>query len=158
MGRSKAGVWGGYAGGGVAVASRQSQALRRLACFGRCGGFRMIELNLAGWLAVLAPGVLIGVVVAEVLGGDRLVGGALGLSLWWGTALTVDFFRWRQSGIAWQVDDHCRGAVGVAVGQLVEDGVPVKIIEESYSPRGHVVSVEGRMKDRKLIENALRRV
>lgn len=66
----------------------------------RSGGFVSVELNAAGWLAVLAPGVIGGAILAVTLGLSLLLMLFLGAVGGWIIAVTIDRVkdRYRLSG------------------------------------------------------------
>ncbi len=69
-----------------------AQAWRRL----RTGGFRQVELNLAGWTAVFGPGAIAGAVGGIVFDRPLIFAVAAGIIGGWLVAVLVD--RWRWSG------------------------------------------------------------
>ncbi len=121
MGGVSSGRWFLYGPGPVRL--RRSSAcsfVRRV----RGGPFRMIELNIVGWSALLAPSALIGGLVALALGRPVAVG-ALGVA---GAALVVavawDRWRWCNSMVSVSSDldlDELRRVVG----RLRVEGVDV---------------------------------
>ena len=91
------------------------QVLRRL--LGRSGGFRMVQLNLAGWAALLAPGVAVGVLMGYLLGGHVLVVALAGALLAWLVGLVVDSLCWRASTILFS----CPAVPVESLERLVQD-------------------------------------
>lgn len=78
--------WFNYAGQNSRV------RFRRL----RSGGFRSSHLNLAGWMAVLLPGLVVGSLVGMVSGRAVVLTAVLGGLVSWVIALGLDFIAWRR--------------------------------------------------------------
>lgn len=62
----------------------------------RSGGFRSSRLNALGWLAVLGPGLVAGLVGSLLVGGSVLLLGVLGMAMSWAVALAIDHLAWRR--------------------------------------------------------------
>jgi hypothetical protein len=129
MGSVRGGGWFEYGPGPVPL--RRSSAfsiLRRV----RGGPLRMIELNAAGWSALLAPPALVGGVVALALGRPVVVG-ALGGA---GAALAVagawDRWRWWNSVVSVSSDLDLADLRGVAE-RLRAEGVDVTVDAADFS-------------------------
>ncbi len=59
----------------------------------RTGGFQAIELNLVGWISLLGPGVVIGLLFARLTDRSFWLWGAVGGLVIWIVALTIDNYR-----------------------------------------------------------------
>jgi hypothetical protein len=102
---TRRGTMGGVSSGGWFQYGPGSVRLRRSSAFSivrrvRGGPFRMIELNIVGWSALLAPSALIGGLVALALGGPVAVGafGVVGAALV--VAVARDRWRWWNSVVS----------------------------------------------------------
>ena len=56
----------------------------------RQGGFASVELNAVGWLALLSPGVVLGLLFARLTGRSFVVFGLIGGVLIWGLAVGLE--------------------------------------------------------------------
>ena len=61
----------------------------------RTGGFVSVELNAAGWLALISPGVVIGLAIARLTGTSFVLWGIVGGVLIWAAAVGIDRLRHR---------------------------------------------------------------
>jgi hypothetical protein len=60
----------------------------------RTGGFRAVQLNVVGWAALLAPGVLAGTLIALRFRLPLLPGAVVGGLVAWATGLVLDSRKW----------------------------------------------------------------
>ena len=129
-----------------------------MACarFRRSGGFRMVQLNAVGWLAVLTPGVALGVAIAAVVRWSLLLGAVVGGLFSWVVAVAVDTFRWRNSSMGVDVTDLDLAIVQAAIADLRAIGVDVQLDTSNFaSVEGVEVHLRARMKHRQRVEAAL---
>ncbi|MEO5899624.1 MAG: hypothetical protein ABIR68_05775, partial [Ilumatobacteraceae bacterium] len=95
-------------------AGRMRGVLRRLT---RSGGFRLVQLNVVGWAALLVPGATLGLVTARLRGAPVIAGAAIGALAAWVFGLVVDTARWRASDICFS----CPSVPRATLDRLVEE-------------------------------------
>jgi hypothetical protein len=121
----------------------------------RRGGFRTAELNLAGWGAVLVPG----------------IGTGLGLALhrrtpWWSTvlgctatswlvALGFDFLAWRRTGFRTRLSDQQLRDAAAIVERLRSQGVPADLEEVPVPGDSPVVTLRSTNRHRRAVVKEL---
>jgi hypothetical protein len=111
MGCVRSGGWFEYASGPVRL--RRSSAFSILGGM-RGGPFRMFELNVVGWSALLAPPALVGGVVAVGVGRPVAVGALAGAGAALVVAVAWDRRRWWNGAVSVSSDldvDELRGVV-----------------------------------------------
>ena len=87
---AKNGDWFNYAGAGGVRAVRHGSLRWIWHAYGRRGFFRSVDLNAAGWLAVLAPGIAIGTTTAIAMSWPVALLAAFGALATWAVALGFD--------------------------------------------------------------------
>ena len=129
-------------------------ALRRRA---RSGGFRMVQLNIVGWAALLVPGATLGLVAAVLGGASVLAGAAVGAVVVWTFALVVDTVRWRASDICFSCPDVPRAALDRLVGELHVVGVDASIEIDMHGSDSDktIFQIRSRMRFRSIVERRL---
>ena len=116
----------------------------------------MVQLNPVGWLAVLTPGVALGVAIAAVVRWSLLLGAVVGGLLSWVLAVAVDAFRWRNSSMGLDVTDLDRAIVQAAIADLRAIGVDVQLdMSNIASAEGAEVHLRALMKHQQRVETAL---
>jgi len=116
----------------------------------------MVQLNAAGWLAVLTPGVALGVAIAAVVRWSLLIGAVVGGLLSWVVAVAVDTCRWRNSSMGLDVTDLDLAIVQSAIADLRAIGVDVQLDTSNFaSAQGVEVHLQALMKHRQRVEAAL---
>ena len=116
----------------------------------------MVQLNPVGWLAVLTPGVALGVAIAAVVRRSLLIGAVVGGLLSWVVAVAVDTFRWRNSSTGLNVTDLDLAIVRAAIADLRAIGVDVQLDTSNFaSAEGVEVHLRALMKHRQRVEAAL---
>lgn len=135
-------------------AGRVRAALRRWA---RSGGFRMVQLNVVGWAALLVPGGTLGLATAWFGGASVLAGAAVGATVAWALALVVDTVRWRASDICFSCPDLSRDALDRLVGELHVVGVDASIEVDMHGSNSDKTTfqIRSRMRFRRIIERRL---
>lgn len=123
MGGVRSGGWFEYGPGPVRL--RRSSAFSILR--GVPGGpFRMMELNVVGWSALLAPSAVVGGVVALALGRPVAVGALGGAGAALAVAVAWDRWRWSNSVVSVSSNLDLDALRGV-VERLRAEGVDVTV-------------------------------
>ena len=135
-------------------AGRVRGVLRR---WTRSGGFRMVQLNVVGWAALLVPGATLGLVGARLGGAPVLAGAAVGAVVAWALALVVDMVRWRASDICFSCPDVSRATLDRVVGELHVIGVDASIEVDMHGSDSDktMFQIRSRMRFRSIIERRL---
>lgn len=123
----------------------------------RSGGFRMMQLNVVGWAALLVPGATLGLATAWFGGASVLAGAAVGAAVAWALALVVDTVRWRASDICFSCPDVPRAALDRVVGELHVVGVDASIEVDMHGSNSDTTmfQIRSRMRFRSIIERRL---
>lgn len=100
----------------------------------RTGGFRQVELNIAGWAAVLGPGALVGLVGGIVLDRSLLVAVPAGTICSWLVAVSVDRWRWSRSQCGYEISDLSPEATNDLTARLTSGGIPFNLAVETFEP------------------------
>jgi len=87
-------------------------------------------LNAVGWLAVLSPGVVLGLGVAFLTGRSRWLAAATGVVGSWVLALVIDTRRWRRIPTSVGVSDLSRGQAEAVLVRLRSHDVQVSLHEQ----------------------------
>lgn len=90
------------------------------------GGFRAVQLNAIGWVALLLPGGLAGMLIALLFGFPSLLGAVFGGLVAWTTALVLDSRKWARFETEISVN-HELPKLEDLTGRLQAQGVPVRI-------------------------------
>lgn len=90
------------------------------------GGFRAVRLNVVGWVALLVPAGLAGILLALLGGLPPLLGAVVGGLVSWATALAVDRRRWSRFEVGISAD-HELPELQALTRRLQAQGVPVRI-------------------------------
>ncbi len=99
MAKSSGWFMGGPGSGGSSRFVRSTWAARSWEPFRRTGGFRTVELDAVGWLAVLASGGFAGFIFGLVTNKHVLAMILLGVVAAWGVGLIVDAQPAEQNGM-----------------------------------------------------------
>ena len=123
----------------------------------RSGGFRMVQLNVVGWVALLVPGVTLGLLTARLGGESAMVGAAVGAVAAWVLGMVVDTARWRASDICFSCPDVPRAALDRLVDHLHADGVDasVEVGLQGSEEDETVFQIRSRMRFRGIVERRL---
>lgn len=89
----------------------------------RPGGFRQVELNAAGWNAVLGPGALVGLAGGIAFDRSLLLAVPAGAICSWFVAVSVDRWRWSRSECGYELSDLSREAADDLTAQLEKCGI-----------------------------------
>ncbi len=137
--------------------SRAGRARGVLRRWSRSGGFRMVQLKVAGWAALLVPGATLGLATAWFGGKSALAGAAVGAAVAWALALVVDTVRWRASDICFSCPDLPRAALDRLVGELHVVGVDASIEVDMHGSSSDktIFQIRSRMRFRRIIERRL---
>lgn len=109
----------------------------------RLVGMRMVDLNAAGWAAVLAPGAVTGLALTWRRPRLRPLGVLGGMAAAVAVARVVDERRWRASTVRRELDLDEAQVVATARA-MQADGLPVHVFEDRYDlPDGLVVLRRG---------------
>jgi hypothetical protein len=84
---------------GYASRTYRASTWGRVAAWARTGGFRTVELNPAGWAALLVPGAVVGAGAALARGAPVASGAAAGSLAAWAAGLVADGVRWRRAWV-----------------------------------------------------------
>jgi len=153
------GASGGWFVGDTA-SMRYSRAGRVRGVLPRCtrsGGFRMVQLNVVGWAALLVPGAILGLVTSRLRSASVTMGAAIGAVISWALGLVIDTVRWRASDICFSCPDVPRAALDRLVGELRGRRVEASIEVDMQGPDADktVFQIRSRMRFRRIIERRL---
>ena len=157
MAKSSGWFMGVPGSGGSSRLVRSTWAARSWEPFRRTGGFRTVELNAVGWLAVLAPGGFAGFIFGLVTNKHVLAMILLGVVAAWGVGLIVDYSKWRQSGIGFDITDLSENDRLQLVTRLEHDGIPFEIEHRLMERNQQYHFLNSTMSERRRIEAILRR-
>ncbi len=143
--------------GGPSRLVQSTWAARSWDVFRRTGGFRTVQLNAVGWLAVLAPGAFAGLTFGLVTNNHVLAMIALGVVAAWGVGLIVDYSKWRQGGIGFDITDLSENDRLQLVTRLERNGVPFDIEHRLMGRDQQYRSLKSTMRERRRIEAIPRR-
>jgi hypothetical protein len=137
--------------------SRAGRARGVLRCWSRSGGFRMVQLNVVGWAALLVTGATLGLLTAWCGGASVLAGVAVGAAVAWALALVVDTVRWRGSDIYFSCPDVPRATLDRVVRELQAGGVDASIEVDMQGSNADktVFQIRSRMRFRIIVERQL---
>lgn len=135
---SKSPTWFNYGGGQHGQAIRHGSFWWWWYSYGRSGLFRSADLNAVGWLAVLGPGVVLGIVVAFLTEWTWWLTAPVGGLASWLVALVIDARAWRRITTGLGVSDLSRAQAEAVVERLRSQGVEVTLEEEVDAESGEV--------------------
>lgn len=106
---------------------RSTWAARSWGAFRRTGGFRTVQLNIAGWLAVLAPGALVGLITGLIISQHVLAITVVCVAAAWSVALIADYLKWRRSETGFDISDLSDEARLKLTTRLQAEGISFRI-------------------------------
>lgn len=115
------------------------------------GGFQTVEPSLVGWLALLAPGALVGAGIAWVAGVFWWFGALVGAVMIWRFALYLDFRRQQDMEVSYQFDAANLAELDQMTAHLRSLGI-VADGAEVEGPDGPEFHLTVRYKDRAAVE------
>lgn len=130
---AKNGDWFNYAGAGGVRAVRHGSLRWMWHAYGRRGFFRSVDLNAAGWLAVLAPGIAIGTATAIAIGWPVAVLALLGAVATWAVALAFDARAHRKAAVSVQASGMIREQLQPVIDRLKSRGINVTVSENTVT-------------------------
>jgi len=116
------------------------------------GGFRTVRPNLFGWLALLVPGALTGVILTVFLPAPWPVGAVIGATVSWAVAVVLDHQKFQRSFVSYHIDVANVAQLDQIVADLRTNGVGVD--PESWTDPGgeeHFL-LRVRQRDRAVVE------
>lgn len=116
------------------------------------GGFRTVQPSVAGWLALLVPGALIGVLLTAFLPAPWPVGAIIGAVVAWVVAVVLDKQKFERGFVSYHIDVGNVAELDQIVADLRSNGV-LADPETWIDPRGeeHFL-LRVRQRDRAAVE------
>ena len=137
---------------GNATTLRRSTPIARAGSWLRTGGFRQVDLNAAGWAAVLAPGAAVGLVFAIGFDQSLIVVVVAGATFSWLIALSVDRWRWLRSGCGYDIGDLSAAATEDLTTRLADDGIGFHLAVETFEASQQPRILYAQMRSRRQVE------
>lgn len=125
------GDWFNYAGAGGVRTVRHGSRRWLWHAYGRRGFFRAVDLNATGWLAVLAPGIAIGMATAIAMGWSVALLALVGALGSWAVALSFDARAHRRMGVSVHAAGMTREQLQPVVDRLASRGINVTVSENA---------------------------
>ncbi|MBI4935092.1 MAG: hypothetical protein HY828_14510 [Actinobacteria bacterium] len=134
---------------------RRATPTAHIARWLRTGGFRQIDLNIAGWTAVLAPGAAVGLVSGILLDQVLLIAVPAGLVCSWLVAVSIDRWRWSRSECGYDISDLSPQATDDLTARLTSDGIRFRVAVETFEQNQPCRILHAQMRGRRHIETCI---